>query len=64
MTRKLFHLAMAGLIGFALIAPLGGCGDTASQSKPTIDMTTPLKAPSAPSTQKVEIKPIAKGAKK
>jgi hypothetical protein len=60
MIRKLFRLAMAGLIGCALIAPLGGC-DSASQSQPTIDTTTPLKAPSV---QKVDVKPGVTGAKK
>jgi hypothetical protein len=59
MTRKLFRLAMVGLIGCALIAPLGGC-DSASQSRPTIDTSTPIKAPSAPSVHKVELKPVAK----
>ena len=60
MTQKLFRLAMVGLIGCALIAPLGGC-KSASQSQPTIDTTTPLKAPSV---HKVDVKPGAKGAKK
>ena len=55
MTRKLFRLAMVGLVGSASIAPLGGCnGD--SQTKPTIDTSSPIKVPGAPTTQKVEVK--------
>lgn len=53
-TRKLFPLAMIGPVGFALIAPLGGCNDE-PQIKPTIDTTSPFKAPAAPTTQKVEV---------
>ena len=59
MIRKLFRLAMVGFFGCALIAPVGGC-DSGSQSQPTIDTTTPFKAPSV---QKVDVKPGAKGAK-
>lgn len=53
MTQKLFRLAMVGLVGCAWIAPLCGCNDE-TQSKPTIDISTPIKAPGAPSVQKVE----------
>jgi hypothetical protein len=60
MIRKLFRLAVVGSIGCALFAPVGGC-DGASQPPPTIDLKTPLKAPSV---QKVEVKAGAKGAKR
>ncbi len=60
MTRKPFRLAMVGLVGCALIVPLGGCNDDAA-SKPTIDTSTPIKAPAAPTTQKVEPKPNGTG---
>jgi hypothetical protein len=63
MTRKPFRLVMVGLVGCALIVPLGGCNDDAA-SKPTIDTSTPLKAPGAPTTQKVEVKPKTKGTRK
>jgi hypothetical protein len=55
MTRKVFRLAMVGLVGFAVIAPLGGC-DSATETKPTIDTSSPIKAPQEPTTQKVEVK--------
>jgi hypothetical protein len=54
MTWKRFRLATAGLVGCALIAPFCGCSDEA-QTKPTIDTTTPIKAPGAPTTHKVEV---------
>jgi hypothetical protein len=60
MVRRLFVLAMVGLVGCALISPLSGCGGMNSEPKPTIDLSTPLKAPEAPTTQKVDIKPSAK----
>jgi hypothetical protein len=53
MTRTLFRLALAGLVGCASIASLVGC-DAMSETKPTIDTSTPIKAPSAPTTHKVE----------
>jgi hypothetical protein len=60
MVRRLFVLAMVGLVGCALMTPLSGCGGMNSEPKPTIDLSTPLKAPDAPTTQKVDIKPSAK----
>ena len=53
MNRRPCRLATAALVGCALIAPLVGC-DSATQTKPTIDTSSPLKAPTAPSTQRVE----------
>ncbi len=64
MTRKMFRCAMVGMIGCALIAPLGGCDSAGTQEKATVDITTPLKSPSAPTTHRVETKPGAKGARK
>lgn len=58
MTRKLFRLAAVGLFGGALLAPLGGCDSVGTQDRPTIDTSTPIKAPAAPTTQTVE--PIKK----
>jgi hypothetical protein len=55
MTRKLFRLAIVGLVGFASIAPLSGC-DSVSETKPTIDTSSPIKAPAAPTANKVEAK--------
>jgi hypothetical protein len=55
MTRTLFRLAMAGLVGCASIVPLVGC-DAVSETKPTIDTSTPIKAPGAPTTSKVDVK--------
>ena len=55
MTRKLFRPAMVGLVGFALIAPVSGC-DSVSETKPTIDTSTPIKAPEVPTANKVEAK--------
>jgi hypothetical protein len=57
MTRKLLRLAMAGFVGCAGLTPLGGCTGTESDTtKPTVDLSTPIKAPDAPSTNKVETK--------
>jgi hypothetical protein len=56
MTRKLLRIATIGLVGCALIAPFSGC-DGVTETKPTIDTSTPIKAPAAPTTQKVEAKP-------
>ena len=64
MTRKLFRVAMVGFVGCALTAPFSGCDSGGTQEKATIDTTTPLKAPSGPTTHQVEIKPVVKGAKK
>ncbi len=57
MFRRFFVLVMAGLVGCPLIAPLSGCDGVTSEPKPTIDLTTPIKTPEAPTTQKVDIKP-------
>ncbi len=61
MTCKLLRLALTTIVGCASITPFVGCGggDTAS-SKPTIDMSTPIKTPDKPSTSKVEVMPKAK----
>jgi hypothetical protein len=56
MTRKPFRLVMVGLVGCVLIAPLGGCNDDAA-SKPTIDTSTPIKAPGSPTTHNVDAVP-------
>ena len=56
MTQKLFRIVTIGLIGCTLIAPFSGC-DSVNETKPTIDTSTPIKAPAAPTTQKVEAKP-------
>jgi hypothetical protein len=63
MTRKPFRLVMVGLVGCALIVPLGGCNDDAA-SKATIDTSTPIKAPGGPTVQKVDVKPKPKGARR
>jgi hypothetical protein len=55
MTREVFRLAMVGLVGFAVIAPASGC-DSVTETKPTIDTSTPIKAPQVPTTHKVEVK--------
>jgi hypothetical protein len=56
MTWKLLRVLMLGVVGYALVAPHFGCGSggAGAGDKPTIDMSTPLKAPDAPSTEKVE----------
>jgi hypothetical protein len=57
MTRKLLRVSMLGIVGCALVAPHFGCDGAGTETtKPTIDMTTPLKAPDAPPGQKVETK--------
>lgn len=56
MIRKLSHLVMVGFVGCALIAPLAGCGDAGSDSAPTIDTSSEIKAPGTPTTKSVEIK--------
>jgi hypothetical protein len=59
MTRKLLRLVMAGFIGCAGLAPLGGCtGSESDTTKPTVDVSTPIKAPEAPSTNKLETKKL------
>jgi hypothetical protein len=63
MTRKLARRAIVALVGCAVIAPLGGCDSTGSQEKPTIDTTSPIKAPGEPSVKKVEIRPPGGGKK-
>jgi hypothetical protein len=63
MIRKVIRLATFGLVGCHLIVPFSGCdGMGTSQPKPTIDMSTPIKAPAAPTTQTVE--PLPAKAKK
>lgn len=56
MSGKSFRVAMFGLVGLVLTVPFGGCDSVESQPKATIDTTTPIKAPSAPSTSHVEVK--------
>jgi hypothetical protein len=57
MTRKLLRLVMAGFVGCTALAPLGGCtGSESDTTKPTVDVSTPIKAPEAPTTNKVEPK--------
>jgi hypothetical protein len=57
MTWKLFLVAMFGLVGCAVIVPLGGCDGGTTQTKPTIDTSTPFKTPETPTTHKVEVAP-------
>jgi hypothetical protein len=56
MTRTLFRLAMAGLVGCAAIVPLVGCDGATEGNKAKIDTSTPIKAPTAPTTTKAEVK--------
>jgi hypothetical protein len=60
MVRRLFVLAMVGLVGCPLITPLSGCDGVGTEPKPTIDLSTPLKTPEVPTTQKVDVKPRTK----
>ena len=53
LTRKKARLATVGVVGCTLLAIAVGCDGT-TQTKPTIDTSTPIKAPVAPTTQKVE----------
>jgi hypothetical protein len=58
MTGKLIGLALIAFVGCAFIAPLTGCGEGDSSSgKATIDTSTPIKAPAAPSANRVEVAP-------
>jgi hypothetical protein len=58
MASKLIRLALIAFVGCAFIAPLTGCGEgDSSSAKPTVDTTTPIKAPAEPSANKVEIAP-------
>jgi hypothetical protein len=58
MTIKLIRLAPIAFVGCAFIAPLTGCGEGDSSSgKPTVDTSTPIKAPGPPAANKVEVAP-------
>ena len=59
LTRKKTRLATVGVVGCTLLASAVGCDGT-TQTKPTIDTSTPIKAPVAPTTQKVDVKPRAR----
>jgi hypothetical protein len=63
MSRELFLLLMVGLVGCPLIAPLSSYAGGGSDARPTIDFSTPIKSPEAPSTKKIELKPSVKEAK-
>jgi hypothetical protein len=56
MIRKILLLTLIGLVGCALTAPLSGCDGDTAQIKPTIDTSTPFKAPDVPTASKVEVK--------
>ncbi len=60
MVRRLFVLTLVGLVACPLITPLSGCDGIGTEPKPTIDLSTPIKAPEVPTTHKVEIMPRAK----
>lgn len=55
MTWKLLRLVVVGFVGCAYVAPLSGCGEGSTEStKPTIDMSTPIKTPQKPTATKVD----------